>query len=99
MNSNLKKIVKQVAKDKDIPEEVVSKAYISFWKFIRATIMELPLKDIKTEEELNELRTSFNVPAIGKLHVPVKRFMGLIAQYNYKKEHIFNRKKNEDKED
>ena len=39
------KLYKKVAEEMNIPVEVVEFAYKSYWKFIRKTIQELPLKD------------------------------------------------------
>ena len=52
---NYKPIFEKVSQETGIPEEVVSLAYRTFWKFIRETITELPLKENLTEEEFNEL--------------------------------------------
>ena len=38
-------IYKEVADKMNIPVEVVEFAYKSYWKFIRKTIQELPLKE------------------------------------------------------
>lgn len=60
-------IVQQVAKQINLPEEVVDKTYKSYWKFIKAMIEQLPLKEDISEEDLKKLRTSINVPSLGKL--------------------------------
>ena len=46
-----KKLVPEVSKELNIPEEVVNKAYKSYWEFIRKTIQKLPLKESLTKEE------------------------------------------------
>ena len=51
-----------------IPIEVVRAAYLSQWQFIRNTIEALPLKEELSEEEFNQLRTSFNLPSLGKIY-------------------------------
>ena len=43
-------IISAVSKELDIPREVVDLAYKSYWKFIKQTIQELPLK-----EDINEI--------------------------------------------
>lgn len=65
-----------VSKELNIPVEVVSKAYKSYWEFIRKIIESLPLKDNISEEEFSKLRTNFNIPSLGKLCVTWDRFIG-----------------------
>lgn len=76
-----KEIFEQVAKDLNLPDEVVQKAYNSFWEFIRNTIKELPLKEELTEEQFATLRTNFNVPSLGKLSCTYARMVGVKARY------------------
>lgn len=61
-------IYAKVAADMGIPIEVVRAAYLSQWQFIRNTIEALPLKGELSEEEFNQLRTSFNLPSLGKIY-------------------------------
>lgn len=82
-----KQIIQQVSNELNIPQEVVKRAYDSFWQFIRTTIVELPLKDDLSEEEFNKLRTNFNVPSLGKLNCTYERMLGIKKKYN-KKEQI-----------
>ena len=64
----------KVSSELNIPVKVVEYAYKSYWKFIREKIKELPLKDIKDEEEFLKLRTNFNIPSLGKLGITLDRF-------------------------
>ena len=61
-----KTIFEKVSLELNIPVKVVEYAYKSYWKFIREKIKELPLKDIKDEEEFLKLRTNFNIPSLSK---------------------------------
>ena len=61
-------IYAKVAADMGIPIELVRDAYLSQWQFIRNTIEALPLKEELSEEEFNQLRTSFNLPSLGKIY-------------------------------
>ena len=69
-----KAIFEKVSSELNIPVKVVEYAYKSYWKFIREKIKELPLKDIKDEEEFLKLRTNFNIPSLGKLGITLDRF-------------------------
>lgn len=76
-------IVKNLSKEMDIPEEVIDAAYKSFYKFIRESIVKLPLKENLTEEEFNKLRTNFNIPSLGKLHCTYDRYLRMKEQSKY----------------
>lgn len=76
-------IINKVAEENGIPNEIVSKAYKAFWLFIRKSIQDLPLKDSLTEEEFNKLRTSFNIPSLGKLSCTYSRYTGVKDRFNY----------------
>lgn len=64
----MKEIVKEVAKKLNMNAKDVDNIYKAYWYFIRETIENLPLKEIESEEEFSALRTSFNLPYLGKLY-------------------------------
>ena len=68
-------IYTKVADELNLPIEVVIEAYKSYWKFIKETIQILPLKDIQNEREFTQLRTSFNIPSLGKLGITLDKFL------------------------
>lgn len=72
-NPDIKLLVKQISEELNIPEVVVLSAYKSFWKFIKEKIEQLPLKEDLTEEDFKKLRTSFNIPSIGKLYTTFEK--------------------------
>lgn len=76
-------VVSIVSKELDIPEEVVEKAYKSYWEFIKNNIQSLPLKEDISEEEFSKLRTNFNIPALGKLVCTYDRMLGVKKRFNY----------------
>ena len=78
-----KEIVKQVAKELDLPETVVNKTYKAFWRFIKDKIEELPLKEDITLDEFRQLRTNFNIPSLGKLCCTEDRFIKVKKQRDY----------------
>lgn len=74
-------IIKKVAQDTCIPEDIVNKTYKSYWLYIRNTISKLPLKDDMDEEEFNKLRTNFNIPSLGKLTCNYQRYLGVKKRF------------------
>ena len=84
-------LYKQVAEEMNIPVEVVELAYKSYWKFIRKTIQELPLKEDLSEEEFAKLRTNFNIVSLGKLSCTYDRYRRVKLREKYKNENIKNK--------
>lgn len=82
---NYQDAIDYVANKLELPREVVKEAYESYWKYIRCTISELPLKDDLSEEEFNKLRTNFNIPSIGKLSCTYSRYKAIKDRYKYAK--------------
>jgi hypothetical protein len=80
----MKSLYKKVAEEMNIPVEVVELAYKSYWKFIRNTIQELPLKEDLSEEEFAELKTNFNIVSLGKLSCTYDRYLRKKEQLKYK---------------
>lgn len=83
-------LYKEVAEKMNIPVEVVEFAYKSYWKFIRKTIQELPLKEDLSEEEFAKLKTNFNIVSLGKLTCNYDRYKRLKLREKYK--NVFNKK-------
>ena len=81
----MKNLYKKVAEEMNIPVEVVEYAYKSYWKFIRETIQELPLKEDLSEEEFAKLKTNFNIVSIGKLSCTYDRYLRKKKQLEYQK--------------
>lgn len=80
---NYQDAINHVANKLELPREVVKEAYESYWKYIRCTISELPLKDDLSEEEFNKLRVNFNIPSLGKLAVTWDRYKAIKSRYKY----------------
>lgn len=77
------KIYSQVAGDMSLPVDVVEKVYNSFWLFIKTKIKELPFDRIVPEQEFQSLRTSFNIPALGKISCDYKRYQGIVKKKKF----------------
>ena len=69
-------IIKKVSEELNLPNDVVDRAYKSYWLFIKQHIQSLSLKENITEEEFNKLRTNINIPSLGKLCVTWDRLIG-----------------------
>lgn len=86
------KIFKEVADSLGYDEEVVKDVFMKTFEFIKMKIEELPLKTEMTEDEFNKLKTSFNLPKLGKFGCDYKTYNKLIKRHK-------NREKNyEDKD-
>lgn len=68
----------------NLPVEVVEYAYKSYWKFIRKTIQELPLKEDLSEEEFAKLKTNFNIVSLGKLSCNYDRYYRVKQKEKYR---------------
>ena len=76
-------IVDIVAKELELPVDLVKNTYRAYWQFIRDTIQELPLKEDISEEDFSKLKTNFNVPSLGKLTCTRDRFIGMKKRFGY----------------
>lgn len=77
--------IEEIAKELDLPVNVVEKTYKAFWLCIRKHIEDLPLKEDLTEEEFSKLTTSFNIPSLGKLACPYDKYKRVKAYVDSKK--------------
>lgn len=76
-------IVNKVSGDIGLSPDTVDKTYKAFWKYIRDTIQELPLKEDISEEEFLMLRPNFNIPSLGKLTCTYKRYFGVKEKFKH----------------
>lgn len=76
-------IVNKVSGDIGLSPDIVDKTYKAFWKYIRDTIQELPLKEDMSEEEFLMLRPNFNIPSLGKLTCTYKRYSGVREKFKH----------------
>ena len=76
-------IITSISEELNLPYKVVDKVYKSYWRFIRDTIQNLPLKENLTEEDFQKLRTNFNIPSLGKLSCTYDRVKGVKERYKY----------------
>ena len=75
-------IISKVSEELNIPRELVENVYKAYWNFIRVTIEKLPLKTELSQEKYRNLRTSINIPSLGKLYVTWNRYIGIRNRFN-----------------
>ena len=75
-------IISKVSKELNVPIELVENTYKAYWNFIRVTIEELPLKTELSQKKYRNLRTSINIPSLGKLYVTWNRYIGIRNRFN-----------------
>lgn len=94
-----KQIIKQVAKELNLPEDLVRNTYKSYWKVIRQIIESNNIKyskdSILTANEFNSKQININIPSIGKLNCTYDKYQKTIAKFNL----INNIKRREDAKD
>lgn len=82
---NLKEIYERVALEEGIDKKDIEKIYRNYWKFVRKFLASIVLKDTDySEEEYNKLRTSINIPSIGKFYCTYKRYLSVKRKFNHK---------------
>ena len=64
--------LKSLANELKLPETTIKRVYNLYWLFIRKKIESLELKDLP-EEELRKIKSSFNIPSIGKFALNYKK--------------------------
>lgn len=70
----LSNVYKKVALELGLNENDVKEAYNLYWDYFRKSIESLPLKENLNEEGFNSLKTSFNVPSLGKFYCTYDRY-------------------------
>ena len=71
----LNKVYEKVALELGLNASDVKEAYNLYWEYFRKSIESLPLKENLNEEDFNSLKTSFNVPSLGKFYCTYDRYI------------------------
>lgn len=91
-----KQIIKQVAKELDLPEDLVRNTYKSYWKVIKQIIENKQIKSesnkILSQEEFDNNIVNINIPSIGKLNCTYDKYQKVLTKFNL----INNIKRRED---
>ena len=81
-----KQIIRQVAKELDLPEDLVRNTYKSYWKVIKQIIESRQIKSksnkILSQEEFDNNVVNINIPSIGKLNCTYDSYQGIIHKFN-----------------
>ena len=72
-NTIVEEVIAQVAKDLNIPKEVVTVAYRSYFQMVKEVYKNIPFDTINSEEELEQHRISVNMPFLGKFYTNFSR--------------------------
>ena len=81
-NVVLNKVIKRVAKELNLPEDLIKNTYMSYWKIVKDSIQSIPLKDINIDQ-IKEYKTSINIPSLGKLSCTLDKYKRIKDRYNY----------------
>lgn len=94
-----KQIIRQVAKELDLPEDLVRNTYKSYWKVIKYIIESRQIKSesnkILSQEEFDNNVVNINIPSIGKLNCTYDKYQKVLTKFNL----INNIKRREDVKD
>lgn len=82
-----KGIIRQVARELELPEALVERTYNAFWRVVREHMASQPFKNDLSDEEFDALKPNVNIPSIGKMYVTRERYKYLNESYkNYIRE-------------
>lgn len=68
------KFIAEIAEKLNLPIDLVERVCLHQWTLIKEKIKELPFDKELTEEEFGKLRTSFNLPGLGKIHTTYRAY-------------------------
>lgn len=79
----MQETIDRLSRELHLPPEVIKRTYKAYWYYIKHSIESLPLKEKLSEEEFNKIKANFNIPNLGKLACPYKRYIGIHKQMKY----------------
>lgn len=76
-------IINLVSQELNLSKDIVGNTYDAYWLSIKSIIQQLPLKDDLTEEQFNSIKTSINIPSLGKLACTYRKYIGAKKRLTY----------------
>jgi hypothetical protein len=76
-------ILNKLSGDIGISPDIIDKAYKAYWRYIRDSIQELPLKEDMSEEEFLILKPNFNIPSLGKLTCTYQKYKCIKEKFKH----------------
>lgn len=81
----MQETINRLSKELNISTDELLKVFKAYWRFIRCTIEDLPLKENLDENRFNKLKTNFNIVNLGKLSCTYQRYK-IVKELNRKTE-------------
>lgn len=81
----MQETLNRLSRELNIPIEELVKIYKAYWRFIRYTIENLPLKEELDEKAFSKLKTNFNISNLGKLSCTYQRYK-IVKDLNKRRE-------------
>ena len=75
--SEIKKLIHRIGLKYNLRDDIVNKIHVSPYRFTREKIVELKLKELTKEEEVEILKTNFIYLHIGKLYISIDRLIAI----------------------
>ncbi len=84
----IEKVIKQVAKELELDEYVVRRAYYSMFEFIIETVSGMSLKDeFLSKKDFEKVKNTFYLPILGRITIPYAKYEA-IWEYHILKKHL-----------
>ena len=87
-DNHLESIINKLSLKFGLPKEVIREIVESPYSFIRETIKEIDLDQIQEAEDLDKVKSTFNLMGLGKLHINMKKLKAIRKNINNKKDEI-----------
>ena len=87
----INKAIQETSKELVVPEDIIQLIISLNWKFIREKIQDIDISSINSKEDLDKLKSSFNLPSFGKLYTSIEKINKLRNQYNF----LLNKERND----
>lgn len=83
-----RELIQSLAKDNGLSFKETEAIYSSVFKFIRDTITMLPIKETDSILAVRKMKSNFNIPKVGKMHVNIPKVSIIKEQISKKQLNI-----------